>query len=424
LRPSRESEIMTVEQTLAKLVSIDSVSARSNAEIISYLEARCEALGFSVKRFPHIDETGEKINLVAQTSFGVRIQSKPATALSIPASPSGRPRSKAPSPLRSAGALQITSQAEAYATVELALVGHTDTVPYDPAWSEALKLTESDEKLYGRGACDTKAFIAATLTAIESIDLKKLKKTLALVFTADEEIGCLGAKRLADARPFNVRYAIVGEPTSLQPMRAGKGYCLAEITVRGREAHSAYPQLGASAIFSAAHLIRKIERIAEELKSDQHAGFDPPYTTLNVGLMEGGTAQNIVPSECRFTLEWRTIPGQESDYVLNLVKRAVDDLQKRDPDFVCQINAARADESFETRADSPLVHFLEKSSNKSSGTVAFGTEAPSMIALSADAVVFGPGDIRVAHRTGEFVPIDQLNDSVTILKLAIERFCM
>src|SRR5438445_4077911 len=130
---------MTVEQTLAKLVSINSVSSRSNAEIISYLETRCGALGFTVKRFPHIDETGaEKINLVAQTSFGVRRQSEAATALSIPAVSSARPRSKAPSPQRchpsraaplgtpgSAGALQITSQAEAYATVELALVGHT-----------------------------------------------------------------------------------------------------------------------------------------------------------------------------------------------------------------------------------------------------------------------------------------------------------
>ena len=379
-------EIMAVEQTLAELVSIDSVSARLNAEIISYLEARCEALGFTVERFSHIDETGtEKISLVA---------------------------------------LQITSQAEAYAAVELALVGHTDTVPYDSSWTEALKLTESDGKLYGRGACDTKAFIAATLTAIESIDLKRLKKPLALVFTADEEIGCLGAKRLADARPFSARYAIVGEPTSLQPMRAGKGYCLAEITVRGREAHSAYPQLGASAIFRAARLINRLEEIAEDLKSEARAEFDPPCTTLNVGLIEGGTAKNIVAGECRFTLEWRTIPGQESDHVLNLVKRAVDDLQKLDPDFICQIDAARADESFETRADSPLVHFLEESSNKPSGTVAFGTEAPSMIALGADAVVFGPGDIRVAHRTGEFVPIDELNRCVAILRRSIEHLCL
>jgi acetylornithine deacetylase len=251
-----------------------------------------------------------------------------------------------------------------------------------------------------------------------------LQKPLALVFTADEEIGCLGAKRLADARLFNARYAIVGEPTSLQPMRAGKGYCLAEIIVRGREAHSAYPQLGASAIFRAARLIERIERIADELKADRSDGFDPPYTTLNVGLIEGGSAKNVVAGECRFTLEWRTIPGQPSDYVLKLVRRAVDDLQRDDAGFICEVDAARTDDSFETRADSALVQFLEESSGKSSGTVAFGTEAPSMITLGAEAVVFGSGDIRVAHRTGEFVPIDQLNKCVQILQKTIEHFCM
>lgn len=372
---------MTVQETLRDLVAIDSVSLRSNAEIVSYLAARCEAAGFTIKRIPYLDESGvEKINLIA---------------ISDPA-----------------------------ITVELALVGHTDTVPYDSAWSEALRLIEKDGKLFGRGACDTKAFISAALTAIESMDIAKLNKSLALVFTADEEIGCLGAKRLAEGRPFTVRYAIVGEPTSLQPMRAGKGYCLAKITVRGREAHSAYPQIGASAIFRAARLIERIEQIAEELKSDQRAAFDPPYTTVNVGLIEGGTAKNIIAGECRFTLEWRTIPGQKSDYVLTLIKQAAAELQTQDADFVCEIEASRADDSFETRADSELVQFLERSSGQPLGTVAFGTEAPSMIELGAEAVVFGPGDIRVAHRTGEFVPVAQLNECARILQQAVERFCM
>ena len=375
---------MTVEQTLAELVSIDSVSSRSNAEIISYLEARCKTRGFRIKSFAHRDEAGvEKINLIALA--GANFNNNPS--------------------------------------VELALVGHTDTVPYDPAWTNALQLMEESGKLFGRGACDTKAFIAAVLTAIEGIDLDKLRKPFALVFTSDEEIGCLGAKRLADERPFTARHAIVGEPTSQQPMRAGKGYGLAEITVRGREAHSAYPQLGASAILRAAHLIERIERIAEELKSDQRAGFDPPFTTLNVGLIEGGTAKNVVAGRCRFTLEWRPIPGQQTDHVLQLLEQAVEELRQNDPDFVCEIDAARADSSFETRADSPLVQFLEQATGNSSGTVAFGTEAPSMIALGADAVVFGPGDIRVAHRTGEFVPIDQLNECFGTLRDAIEKFC-
>ena len=371
---------MTIQQTLTDLVAIDSVSTRSNAELVAYLQTRCEAPGLKIKTYPHIDGNGiEKINLVARTSDD--------------------------------------------AALELALVGHTDTVPYDPNWNDALRLTEQDGKLFGRGSCDTKAFIAAALTAIENVKLAQLKKPLALVFTADEEIGCLGAKRLAKAKPFTARHAIVGEPTSLQPMRAGKGYCLAEVTLRGREAHSAYPQLGASAIFRAARLIERIEGIAEQLQSDRREAFDPPYTTLNVGVIKGGSAKNVVAGECRFTLEWRTIPGQESDYVLNLLKQEMEDLRKADPDFVCEIEAARADDSFEIQAGSPIVQFLEQASGKASGTVAFGTEAPSMIALGAEAAVFGPGNIRVAHRTGEFVPVEELNQCAEILRKAIETFC-
>lgn len=371
---------MTTHQTLADLVAIDSVSSRSNMEIISYLEQRCRSLGLMTQRHAHLDDRGlEKINLVAGTS--------------------------------------TTDE------LELVLVGHTDTVPYDANWKEALSLTEKDGKLFGRGACDTKAFIAAALTAVESIDLKKLAKPLALVFTSDEEIGCLGAKRLADAKPFTVKYAIVGEPTSLQPRRAGKGYCLAHVTVRGREAHSAYPQIGSSAIFRAARLIERIEAIAEDLKNDLHQDFDPPFTTINIGLINGGSAKNIIPGECRFTLEWRTIPNQKPDHVLSLVRAAITNLTQADPDFECEIDADRADDSFETRVDSELVKFLEQASHQSSGTIAFGTEAPSMIALGAEAVVFGPGDIRVAHRTGEFVPINELSDCTRILKQAVERFC-
>src|SRR3989442_14164209 len=135
---------MAVEQTLAELVAIDSVSARSNAEIISYLEARCEAFGFTVKRFRHFDETGvEKINLVARTSFGVSRQSEAATALSMPAISSAGPSSKAPSTLRSAGALQITSQAGAHGAVEPALVRHTGTAAYDFSSTGGLKLNHN-----------------------------------------------------------------------------------------------------------------------------------------------------------------------------------------------------------------------------------------------------------------------------------------
>ncbi len=376
---------MSVTETLAKLVSIDSVSSRSNVEIISFLAERAEAAVLHVTRLPYTDEHGvEKVNMIVLAGG------------SSPSAPD----------------------------VELALVGHTDTVPYDPSWTDALRLTERDEKLYGRGACDTKGFIAAALTAVEAIDIKHLRRPLALVFTADEEIGCLGAKRLAEGQSLRARYSIVGEPTSLQPVRAGKGYCLAEIIVRGREAHSAYPALGASANFRAARLITRIEEIAERLKADEHKGFEPPYTTLNVGIIKGGTAKNIIAGECRLTLEWRPVPGQRAERVLDLVREAVESEKRRDADFECEVVPLRIDNGVETSADSPLVRLLEEVTGQSPGTIAFGTEAPQMIELGAEAVVLGPGNIRVAHRTGEFVPVAELHRCVAILSRVIERLCM
>jgi acetylornithine deacetylase len=376
---------MTVQQTLAELVAIDSVSSRPNTEIVDYLSQRCETIGLTVKRLPYADANGvEKINLVALS--GAESSNEPPQ-------------------------------------VELALVGHTDTVPYDPNWHEALQLTERVGKLFGRGACDTKAFIAASLTAIETIELAKLRRPLALIFTADEEIGLIGAKRLAETRAVHSRYAIVGEPTSLQPMRAGKGYCLAEVTIKGREAHSAYPSLGSSAVFGAARLIAAIEKIARKLETEKHAAFDPAFTTLNVGLVQGGTAKNVIPGVCRFTLEWRPIPAQDPKRLLNLLDEAIDEERRRDPEFVCEVDAARADEGFETSPNSTLVTLLEELTGNEAGTVAFGTEAAQMTELGAEAVVFGPGNIRVAHRTGEFVPKAELEACVKILRQAIERLC-
>ena len=373
-----------IKRILADLVRIDSVSARSNAEIIEYLESRCQAMGLITRRFPYNDDHGiEKCNMIALAGTDFSDDT----------------------------------------SVELALVGHTDTVPYDPNWTEATNLTERDGKLYGRGSCDTKGFIAAALTAVETIDLSQLKKPLAVIFTADEEIGLRGAKRLADAKPLRVRYSIVGEPTSLKPIRAGKGYSLAEVIVKGREAHSAYPSLGASAVFRAARLITHLESIAVQLKEDQHPSFDPPYTTLNIGLIHGGSAKNVLAGECRFTLEWRPIPTQSSGYVLNLFRTAIQEETQKDPGFECEVDANRQDTGFETSPDSPLIKMLEQATGLESGTVAFGTEGAQMMRLGSESVVIGPGDIREAHRTGEFVPVDELERCAEILRQSIQQLC-
>jgi acetylornithine deacetylase len=375
---------MNTTQTLAELVAIDSVSSRPNKEIIDYLTTQCQQLGFETRYFSYHDEnTVEKINLIALAGC------------------------------------EFSSNTQ----VELALVGHTDTVPYDPNWSEATNLTERDGKLYGRGACDTKGFIAAALNAVATIDLKKLRKPLALIFTADEEIGLRGAKYLADLKPLRVRYSIVGEPTSLQPIRAGKGYALAEVVVHGREAHSAYPALGVSAVTRAARLLMRIEEIAEQLKADQHASFDPPYTTINVGLINGGAAKNIIAGECKFTLEWRPVPTQPASRVIELVRSAVAEERSIDSDFDCEVIPYRSDSGFETSPESPLIKLLEEHAQKPAGTVAFGTEGAQMQVLGSESVVIGPGDIRVAHRTGEYVPIEELNRCTEILTNAVRALC-
>ncbi len=261
------------------------------------------------------------------------------------------------------------------------------------------------------------------MTAVETIDRSQLNKPLALIFTADEEIGLIGAKRFAESKPIHPRYSIVGEPTSLKPIRAGKGYSLAEVIVKGREAHSAYPALGASAIFRAARLVTHLETIATNLKDDLHPAFDPPFTTLNIGLIRGGSAKNVLAGECHFTLEWRPIPTQPSSRVLNLVKAAIADEQRNDPDFDCEVHATRADFGFETAPDSPLISLLEQATGIQSGTVAFGTEAAQMMSLGSESVVIGPGDIREAHRTGEFVPVVELEKCAEVLKFAIARLC-
>jgi acetylornithine deacetylase len=378
---------MTVKETLAELVGINSVSSRSNVEITEYLARSCQKIGLRVWLLPYPDDNGiEKVNLIALA---------------------GTEFSKS---------TQATS-------VELALVGHTDTVPYDAGWSEATTLIEREGKLYGRGACDTKGFIAATLTAVERLDLARLHRPFALIFTADEEIGLQGARRLVQSKPLRARYSIVGEPTSLQPIRAGKGYSAAEVVVRGREAHSAYPALGVSAIFRAVRLISRIEAIAEQIQEEQHPHFDPTYTTLNIGVIRGGSAKNVIAGECRFTLEWRPIPTQDSSRVLDLLNSAIEREKLIDPGFECEVDASRTDAGFETSQTSPLVTLLEGLTGKPAGTVAFGTEAAQIGALGAEAVVLGPGDIRVAHRTGEFVPLDELQRCMEIITQAITSLC-
>jgi acetylornithine deacetylase len=347
----------------------------SNQPVIDYAHARLDPAHWRIRTFPHRDAAGTpKVNLVATTG-GTRRNS-----------------------------------------AELALVCHTDTVPFDPAWSEALHPAIRKGRLYGRGSADVKGYLACVLAALTQTEVEKLTKPLAVVLTADEEIGCVGAKLLARRGALRARYTLIGEPTGLRPVRAGKGYALAEIVVRGREAHSAFPAEGRSAIYSAARIVTRLEKLARKIATHKNRDFDPPLTTLNVGLIHGGTAKNIVPGECRITVEWRPIPGQDPAWVAQLIRAEL-------KQFDATLDVQRLDPAFEPAATRELADLLESLSGRRATTVAFGTEAAHLSPLTSEAVVFGPGDMTVAHKSGEFVPIAELDKCVGYLRAVIERLC-
>lgn len=358
-------------QLLRELVAIDSTSARSNLPVLDVLERHARALGLSTRRMEWTDSGVRKGNLIASRGG------------------------------EKGG---------------LALVGHSDCVPFDASWEDALRPVEKDGRLYARGAADTKAYLAAALSAAA----RTRQAPLQLVFTADEEVGCLGARRLVEEGALRPRRAIVGEPTRMIPVLGHKGYCLAEVTVRGAEGHSAYPETGASAIFAAGRLLGEIERVGVELQRDQDPAFSPPFTSVNVGLIQGGKAKNVIPGACTLWFEWRPLPSQEARRGLALLEEACGRVAS--DRIQIEVAPQRMDAGVAVPRDSQIVRFVQDATGNAPETIPFGTELPYLTALGAEACVFGPGDIRVAHRTGEFVPLAELRRAEEILAAAIERF--
>jgi acetylornithine deacetylase len=373
-----------VVELLRKLVSISSVSRESNRGVIDFAEEVLAKAGWSFEEHGYLDPAGvEKINLIAW--------------------PGKEP-----------------SKDKAF---HLALVCHTDTVPYREDWADATTLIEDGDDLKGCGACDVKGYLACILAAATQMGSVRLGKRWGIILTADEEIGCVGVRFLVDNKTVSARYAIVGEPTSLRPVRAGKGYCLAEIVVSGREAHSAFPDKGRSAIYDAARLIVEIEKVAAQLQELSAAGFSPPWTTINVGEIHGGLAKNIVAPSCRFLLEWRPIAGQDPKLVANMVESAIVALVGADAAFQCELKVLRMQEGFAVDDSSELLHSVMRASGNKADSVAFGTEAPWLNRLGAEAVVFGPGSMLSAHSPRENVPRSELVRCVEILTAVIHDLC-
>jgi acetylornithine deacetylase len=236
-------------------------------------------------------------------------------------------------------------------------------------------------------------------------------------------MGCVGAKYLVDINAIKSRYMIIGEPTGLTPVRAGKGYGLGEIVVHGREAHSAFPERGRSAIRDAAVVVERLDNVVRQLAARTNCDFDPPFTTLNAGLIQGGTAKNIVPGECRITIEWRPIPGQDAAWAATIIKQELEYLGREFSGFCAEFAVTRLDSAFNPSETNHLASLFESLTNHCHTTVAFGTEAAHLVSLTSETLVFGPGDMTVAHKTGEFVPVKELRECVAYLTAAIEQLC-
>jgi len=377
----------TVVELLAELLAFDTTSDRSNLPLIEFVEDCLARHGVESRRVP--DASGEKANLYATIG-----------------------------PADRAGVM---------------LSGHTDTVPVTgQAWTvEPFRLTADGERLYGRGSADMKGFLAAVLAAVPEMVTAELAVPVHLAFSHDEETGCLGVRALlADLAEQPVRPAacVVGEPTSMRPATAHKGKLAARLHVRGRSCHSGMAPEGVNAVHAAARLVTWIEETAA-VKA-MHGPFDErfsvPHTTVQVGTIEGGTALNIVPQDCRLDLEIRTVPEDDPETLLGELMHLAASLEagmrETCPEAGIRMERLHDYPGLSLHDDHALVHFiLSLLRERELERIGYGAEAGLFHhELGIPTVVCGPGSMVQGHQPDEFVTREQLLRCETLLARLIE----
>ena len=375
-----------------RVIGFDTVSRNSNLALVDFLDELLVGLGFRVERY--FSEEKDKANLFATLG------------------PVDRPG--------------------------LMLAGHMDVVPVDGQdWhSDPFKLTEKDGSFYGRGTADMKSFIAQAICAADAVRNRALKLPLHLVFTYDEEVGCHGAARmmgqLAEQDHVMPRCAIVGEPSNFGVFNIHKGFAVGRVRFKGVEGHSSKPGLGANAIYPAAAVITKLREVEAERKLHRSLEdlFEIPHTTLNVGLTEGGNAVNIIPNHAEVTFEYRTMPGEDPDYVLNQVRGYVSevllpDFRKQHPAVDIQVDDVGRGMPMQAPPGSEIeLLALELTGGAKPGAAPYYTEGAIFNEAGIPTVICGPGDIDQAHRPNEFITREQLDKGVPFLGKLIERVCL
>ena len=361
--------------TLASLVSFDTTSRNSNLELIEHVRLELSDIGIESRLTFNDEKT--KANLWA--TIGPDIEGG------------------------------------------VVLSGHTDVVPVDGQnWSsDPFKLDERDGRLFARGTCDMKGFVACSLAHAKAMNEADLKVPIHYAFSYDEEVGCTGVKGLIEDMQKNLPTplaVIVGEPTSMQIVGAHKGGHSFTTTVYGLDGHSSAPDLGANAIFYAARILNFIEKLRERLKkpADPSNGFSPHYTTVDCGVIQGGTAHNIIPAVCQFSWGFRNIPGDDTNALAQEVFDYVD------KEIIPELKAvsSEAGVTHEPRHYLPAMIPDEQSPAESllrhltglnqSGRVSYGTEAAHFQNAGVPGVIFGPGSIKQAHLPDEYIDISQM----------------
>jgi acetylornithine deacetylase len=380
---------MTSEEILAKLVAFDTTSRNSNIPMIAWIESYLD--GFNIPHLRVDYEVGRKTNLFATLG--------PAVAGGI------------------------------------VLSGHTDVVPVDGQdWSSnPFEMTARDGLLYGRGTADMKGFIAVVLALVPEFLQRDLKVPLHLAFSCDEEVGCKGVRPLVDYlrnHKHKPSAAIIGEPTSMQVVNAHKSAVRFSTDVTGHESHSALTDQGVNAIMVAGEIIHEISRIRDDLiaMGDETGRFDPPYSTIHIGVISGGTANNIVPKTCGFTWETRLLPGFDESYVpdrVNAVARTLEPAMKAvSADAGILVTQANSVPGLAAELNSPAEELaLHCSHTNSTHTVSYCTEAGLFQQAGIPAVVCGPGSIVQAHKPDEFIAVSELRKCEVFLRRLVERCC-
>ncbi len=375
---------------LEKLVTFDTTSRESNLALIDFVWRYLGDLGVSCELI-HNDERS-KANLYARLG------------------PSGK------------GGVMLS--------------GHSDVVPVDgQRWSvPPFALTEHNGKLYGRGTADMKGFIACMLAAVPYFLSQSLTQPLHLAISYDEEVGCLGVRSLLDAlaqRPDKPDICLIGEPTELKPVLGHKGKLGVRCEVQGAACHSAYAPQGVNAIEYAAKLIHRLTLMSERLAAPerQDARFDPPFSTVQTGVIQGGRALNIVPAECTFDYEVRTLPQDDAQQVADELAHyaqheLVPQMQAINKDTAIRFTAISGYPGLYTAADSPAAQLLTYLTGSDAfSTVAFGTEGGLFDQAGITSVVCGPGSMAQGHKPDEFISIAQLDACDAMLRRLAEWMC-